>query len=219
MTRALAGQLDLFTYQDDHDDDRPDLITALQNAAAASGLVRTALVRVREGRAHGRPGSTRELAVELGGVLPFPPASVTSTSWMSVGHCVGDDVPDDWHGGDTMAARRVCAGCPVRERCADWAAATGEEWGVWGGLGPDALRERREAAGWVLGAHGTAAGFWKGCRCKPCKDARAADKTRKAREASFGPGGGDGRAHTPAGTVTVGPWTTGPEDDDGDLLL
>ncbi|MEU2227597.1 MULTISPECIES: WhiB family transcriptional regulator [unclassified Streptomyces] len=31
-------------------------------------------------------------------------------------------------------ARQVCAGCPVREQCARMALATGEPFGVWGGL-------------------------------------------------------------------------------------
>jgi WhiB family redox-sensing transcriptional regulator len=30
-------------------------------------------------------------------------------------------------------ARQLCAGCPVREECAEFALATGERHGVWGG--------------------------------------------------------------------------------------
>jgi WhiB family redox-sensing transcriptional regulator len=30
-------------------------------------------------------------------------------------------------------AKRICARCPVREACLEWALA-GERWGVWGGL-------------------------------------------------------------------------------------
>lgn len=31
-------------------------------------------------------------------------------------------------------AKAVCAGCPVQARCREWALATGQDAGVWGGL-------------------------------------------------------------------------------------
>jgi WhiB family redox-sensing transcriptional regulator len=34
----------------------------------------------------------------------------------------------------TEAAKNVCAGCPVREVCLQWAVETGQQAGVWGGL-------------------------------------------------------------------------------------
>jgi len=37
-------------------------------------------------------------------------------------------------GESTLAAKRICALCPVRVECRDEALATGEQWGVWGGL-------------------------------------------------------------------------------------
>jgi WhiB family redox-sensing transcriptional regulator len=37
-------------------------------------------------------------------------------------------------------AKRVCAGCPVKQACLEWALATGETAGVWGGKSP---RERK----------------------------------------------------------------------------
>lgn len=33
-----------------------------------------------------------------------------------------------------VAAKRVCAGCPVREICRGYALENGEEFGIWGGL-------------------------------------------------------------------------------------
>jgi len=42
--------------------------------------------------------------------------------------------------GGTRTAKRICAGCPVREPCLDYALDNGERWGVWGGLSE---RERR----------------------------------------------------------------------------
>ena len=49
------------------------------------------------------------------------------------------------------AAKAVCAGCEVREQCLEWALATGQDAGVWGGTSEDERRairraRRREAA-------------------------------------------------------------------------
>jgi WhiB family transcriptional regulator, redox-sensing transcriptional regulator len=46
-------------------------------------------------------------------------------------------------------AKQVCAGCPVRIPCLDWALATGRDVGVWGGTAADerrALRAHRARA-------------------------------------------------------------------------
>jgi WhiB family redox-sensing transcriptional regulator len=40
-------------------------------------------------------------------------------------------------------AKQICARCPVRRECLDWALATGQDAGVWGGLAP---AERRAVA-------------------------------------------------------------------------
>jgi WhiB family redox-sensing transcriptional regulator len=43
-------------------------------------------------------------------------------------------------------AKQVCAGCPVRAPCLEWALGSGQEAGVWGGTSEDerrALRYRR----------------------------------------------------------------------------
>lgn len=40
-------------------------------------------------------------------------------------------------------AKQVCRRCPVRSDCLDWALTTGQDAGVWGGLGP---AERRALA-------------------------------------------------------------------------
>jgi WhiB family redox-sensing transcriptional regulator len=45
-------------------------------------------------------------------------------------------------------AKQVCAACPVRNPCLDWALATGQEIGVWGGAAAEerrALRAQRAA--------------------------------------------------------------------------
>lgn len=42
-------------------------------------------------------------------------------------------------------ARHVCAGCAVRRECLDFALATGETEGIWGGTTPDErIRARRQ---------------------------------------------------------------------------
>ncbi|TXS52699.1 WhiB family transcriptional regulator [Streptomyces sp. t39] len=44
------------------------------------------------------------------------------------------------------AAKEICRGCPVRERCLDWAVREHQDFGVWGGLDENerrALRRRQ----------------------------------------------------------------------------
>ena len=44
------------------------------------------------------------------------------------------------------SALRVCAGCTVRQQCLDFAMATGEAHGIWGGTTPDErIRARRKS--------------------------------------------------------------------------
>lgn len=43
-------------------------------------------------------------------------------------------------GDSAQPARRICAGCPVRQECLDFALAQNEEFGVWGGM---STRERQ----------------------------------------------------------------------------
>jgi WhiB family transcriptional regulator, redox-sensing transcriptional regulator len=40
-------------------------------------------------------------------------------------------------------AKQVCAGCQVRILCLEWALATGQDAGVWGGTGEDERRALR----------------------------------------------------------------------------
>ncbi|MBV2353038.1 WhiB family transcriptional regulator [Streptomyces sp. J2-1] len=43
-------------------------------------------------------------------------------------------------------AKGVCAGCPVREQCLDWALDTGQSIGVWGGTTENERRALRRRA-------------------------------------------------------------------------
>jgi WhiB family redox-sensing transcriptional regulator len=71
-----------------------------------------------------------------------------STDWIRDAACAGLDTraffADGYHGREQVnAARRVCAACPVRQQCADWAIQTGERNGVWGGMSQQELRQKR----------------------------------------------------------------------------
>ena len=43
------------------------------------------------------------------------------------------------------AAKSVCMQCPVRIECLEWAMATGQESGVWGGMSEEERRALRRA--------------------------------------------------------------------------
>ena len=63
-------------------------------------------------------------------------------AWRDEAACRGVDptlfFPDV--GEPAHEARAVCASCPVRDECAEWAIRSGEKFGIWGGL---TERERR----------------------------------------------------------------------------
>ncbi|WP_307856345.1 WhiB family transcriptional regulator [Catenulispora pinistramenti] len=81
-------------------------------------------------------------------------------AWMSYGACRDED-PDLFFGTDPgfgcygerkaarvareKAAKAVCAACPVRESCLEFAMATPEHDGVWGGLTDKERRRMRRA--------------------------------------------------------------------------
>jgi len=74
--------------------------------------------------------------------LTLPP------EWVRLALCAQTD-PEAFYpevGATVEPARRICAACPVRSECRDHALATGERWGVWGGLSEnDRRRLRRQA--------------------------------------------------------------------------
>lgn len=68
-------------------------------------------------------------------------------SWQEQGACWGSHSPIFFvdvkgvPGQRTAAkAKAICAACPVRVECLDFAITEGMHWGIWGGLAP---RERR----------------------------------------------------------------------------
>jgi WhiB family redox-sensing transcriptional regulator len=76
---------------------------------------------------------------ELGGAPPDPDSA---TAWMAEGNCrlhpPSTFFPSDGVGVDR--ARRICKGCPVGERCLEYALENRIDHGVWGGCSE---RERR----------------------------------------------------------------------------
>ncbi len=63
-------------------------------------------------------------------------------TWMVDARCLDAD-PEAFFpekGGSTREAKRICAECPVKEPCLEYALANDERFGIWGGLSE---RERR----------------------------------------------------------------------------
>lgn len=73
---------------------------------------------------------------------------IPSAPWMKRAACRGMERGDELffpeRGASTREAKAVCRSCPVREDCLEYALATGEKFGIWGGLGE---RERRRIRG------------------------------------------------------------------------
>jgi WhiB family redox-sensing transcriptional regulator len=74
-----------------------------------------------------------------------------ATDWRAAGACLAAD-PDLFFpvalgtGAISQIARaqRICAGCPVRQQCLDFAMRTREQAGIWGGTTPEErIRELR----------------------------------------------------------------------------
>jgi WhiB family transcriptional regulator, redox-sensing transcriptional regulator len=76
----------------------------------------------------------------------------SSTSWQQAARCRGID-PDVFHpqsDEEADEAKAICASCPVREPCLEYALIVREKLGVWGGLTERerrrVLRHRRKSA-------------------------------------------------------------------------
>jgi WhiB family transcriptional regulator, redox-sensing transcriptional regulator len=81
--------------------------------------------------------------------LPAP----SSTDWRDLAACRDSD-PELFfpvgNAGPSLLqvdrAKQVCAGCKVRTPCLEWALASGQEAGVWGGTSEDERRALRRTA-------------------------------------------------------------------------
>ena len=73
-------------------------------------------------------------------------------NWRDDAACTGLDTSMFFPASDAEAgpAKAVCASCPVRDQCLEWAMATRQEDGVWGGMTDNERRRlrrrRRDAA-------------------------------------------------------------------------
>ena len=79
----------------------------------------------------------------------MPSSARFAARWRELAACRGTDLEVFFPGrGETAGpARQVCAGCPVRQPCLDYAITNRIVYGVWGGL---TERERRALrSGWV----------------------------------------------------------------------
>jgi WhiB family redox-sensing transcriptional regulator len=74
-----------------------------------------------------------------------------ATDWREAGACLSAD-PDlffpiavgELAAGESVSALHVCARCPVRQQCLDFAMRTNEAHGIWGGTTPEErIRARR----------------------------------------------------------------------------
>ena len=69
--------------------------------------------------------------------------AIVMPEWYPQGLCAQTD-PEAFFpekGGSTREAKKICAGCPVRQKCLDHALANHERHGIWGGLSE---RDRRK---------------------------------------------------------------------------
>lgn len=69
------------------------------------------------------------------------PAPLAAPEWMRLALCAQID-PDLWYpqrGASPRTAKQVCAACPVRAACLDYALTNDERYGIYGGL---SVRER-----------------------------------------------------------------------------
>ena len=70
------------------------------------------------------------------------PCSEDMDRWFPEGYLGKQDHPGDvgqpdYHSEEAMAARVLCAGCPLRQPCLEGAIERREEYGIYGGLDPD----------------------------------------------------------------------------------
>lgn len=87
------------------------------------------------------------------GVTPLPRSA---DDWRQQARCRGldteifyrpDGVTRSVRAARERTAKAICAICPVRQQCLDWALATQEPAGIWGGLTPEERGIARRIAG------------------------------------------------------------------------
>jgi len=78
--------------------------------------------------------------------------------WLSDAACIGEDPELFFPIGtsppaaeQTLRAKRVCRGCPVKPECLEWSLVTYQDAGVWGGLDEEERRQIRRARRRAIG--------------------------------------------------------------------
>lgn len=76
-----------------------------------------------------------------GGLHMAEAVDVSDRSWMGRGKCLGmnDDPFFPERGASAAVAKEACRACPVQVQCLEYALATNEDFGIWGGT---SARER-----------------------------------------------------------------------------
>ena len=75
------------------------------------------------------------------GAAPDAPTAGSLGFWSNLAICAGEDPDIFFPGGGAPGtrARQICASCPVREDCLDYAIQA-DEYGIWGGLDQEQRR-------------------------------------------------------------------------------
>lgn len=76
-------------------------------------------------------------------------AEVADATWMSEALCAQIDAEPFFpeSGGTPHLGKKLCAtGCPVKDQCLEWALATDQRYGVWGGLSESERRALKAGA-------------------------------------------------------------------------
>ncbi len=96
-----------------------------------------------------------------------------SLEWQTKAKCreIGTEAfyPDTRSDPVANAAKRICATCPVRDECLQWALDTGDTWAVLGGTTPEERRPLQRA---------------RGGRTKPCRICGTPFTTTNAKDCS-----------------------------------
>lgn len=77
------------------------------------------------------------------------PPSPASQPWVEEALCAQTD-PEAFFpekGGSTLAAKKVCARCPVEVECLEWALVNDERFGVWGNTSQQERKQIRARLG------------------------------------------------------------------------
>ncbi len=120
---------------------------------------------------------TRPNRVAAGDTFVWLPEIAPAGEWVNQAACRDHD-PDMWfppvgNRSTYQAAVAICADCPVRLACLNYAVTNRIRFGVWGGLNEDRRRRLRPPSrpARPVPLHGTPGRYRQGCRCPACREA------------------------------------------------